>query len=104
MFRLLACRAVDVEHPSRFAASAPERPAVIVHGEPGVLTYGQMEARSNQVAHLFRSAGLGVGDHVAIVTENCAEYFEVVWGAMRSGLLVTPINWHLAAEEATYVV
>jgi acyl-CoA synthetase (AMP-forming)/AMP-acid ligase II len=36
--------------------------------------------------------------------ENCAEYFEVVWGAMRSGLLVTPINWHLSPEEAAYVV
>jgi acyl-CoA synthetase (AMP-forming)/AMP-acid ligase II len=104
MFRLLACRAVDLEHPSRFAASAPERPAVIVHGDADVLTYAQLEARSNQVAHLLGSHGLGVGDHVAVVMENCAEYFEVVWGAMRSGLLVTPINWHLSAEEAAYVV
>jgi long-chain acyl-CoA synthetase len=99
----------DLQHPSRFAASAPDRPAVIVHGTalPGdgaVLTYGDLEARSNQVAHLFRSLGLGVGDHVAVITENRAEYFEVVWGAMRSGLFVTPINWHLAPDEARYVV
>src|SRR6478752_2924028 len=99
----------DLQHPSRFAASAPDRPAVIVHGTapPGdgaVLTYGDLEARSNQVAHLFRSLGLGVGDHVAVVMENRAEYFEVVWGAMRSGLFVTPINWHLAPDEARYVI
>ena len=107
MFRLLACRAVDsadLQHPSRFAASAPDRPAVILHGTDTVVTYGELETRSNQVAHLFRSLGLGVGDHVAVVMENRAEYFEVVWGAMRSGLFVTPVNWHLAVDEARYVV
>ncbi len=32
------------------------------------------------------------------------EFFEVTVAAMRSGLYVTPINWHLAADEAEYIV
>ncbi|MCK9898433.1 acyl-CoA synthetase [Frankia sp. AgB32] len=92
----------DIEHPARFAASAPRRPAVIL-GEQ-VVTYGELEARSNQLAHALRSAGLGIGDHLAVLMENRTEYFEVVWGALRAGLVVTPINWHLTVAEAAYIV
>jgi long-chain acyl-CoA synthetase len=95
---------MDIEHPSQFARSAPDRPAVIVDGEDSILTYGALEARSNQVAHALRALGLGVGDHVAVLMDNRAEYFEVIWGAMRAGLLVTPINRHLSADEAEYIV
>ena len=95
---------MTIEHPSSFAQSAPDRAAVIVADTGRTLTYGQLEARSNQVAHALRARGLAVGDHVAVLVDNCAEYFEVIWGAMRAGLLVTPINWHLAADEAEYIV
>ena len=94
----------DIEHPSRFAQSTPDRAAVIVADTGTTLTYGQLEARSNQVAHALRARGLAIGDHVAVLVDNRAEYFEVVWGALRAGLLVTPINWHLAADEAEYIV
>lgn len=95
---------MEFEHPKRFAESVPDRVAVIVGDTGASLTYGEMEARSNQLAHSFRSFGLGVGDHVAILMENRTEYFEVVWAAMRSGLFVTPINWHLSPDEVEYIV
>jgi len=47
---------------------------------------------------------MGVGDHLAVLLENQPEFFDVVWAAMRLGLYVTPINWHLAAGEAGYIV
>src|SRR5207248_3283377 len=31
-------------------------------------------------------------------------YLEVVWAAMRSGLVITPINWHLTPAEMAYIV
>ncbi|HET8619058.1 MAG TPA: acyl-CoA synthetase [Acidimicrobiales bacterium] len=93
-----------IEHPSRFAAEAPDRTAVVVGGTGGTLTYRQLEERSCRVAHLLRSFGLGPGRHVAVLLENRPEFFEVVWGALRSGLYVTPINWHLAPDEAAYIV
>jgi len=35
---------------------------------------------------------------------NRPEFLEAAWGAQRSGLYWTPVNWHLTAEEASYVV
>lgn len=68
------------------------------------LSYTELERQSNQVAHLFRSRGLRPGDHVAILMENRLEMFPVVWAAQRSGLLYTPVNWHLSGDEAAYIV
>ena len=93
-----------LEHPSRIAAEAPDRPAVIMGGTGQVLTYGELEDRSRRVGHLLRSLGLETGDTVAVLLENRPEFFEVVWGALRTGLHVTPINWHLAPDEAAYIV
>jgi acyl-CoA synthetase (AMP-forming)/AMP-acid ligase II len=36
--------------------------------------------------------------------DNRLEFFPVVWAAQRSGLLYTPVNWHLSADEAAYIV
>jgi acyl-CoA synthetase (AMP-forming)/AMP-acid ligase II len=92
-----------IQHPSSFAVTAPDRPAVVVGGSGRVLTYGQLEERSNRVAHVLRDHGLGVGDHVALLLENGVEFFEVMWGALRAGIYVTPINWHLRAGEVAYI-
>ena len=90
-------------YPGEWATTAPER-AAIVMGESGeTVTWAELDARSNQVAHLFRRAGLERDDHVAILMENHVRYMEVVWGALRSGLHLTPINWHLTADEAGYI-
>jgi long-chain acyl-CoA synthetase len=81
-----------------------DKPAVIMAGSGESLSYAELERRSNQVAHLFRSRGLRPGDHVAILSENRLEMFPVVWAAQRSGLLYTPVNWHLSGDEAAYIV
>ena len=36
--------------------------------------------------------------------DNTARYFEVCWAAQRSGISYTPINWHLNADEAAYIL
>lgn len=88
---------------TRWADRQPEKAAYIASsGE--TLTYGQLEARSNQVAHLLRSFGLGSGDHIAVLAENTVDLFPIVWGAQRSGILYTLVNWHLTAGEASYIV
>ena len=45
-----------------------------------------------------------IGDHLALLIDNQPEFYDVVWAAIRIGLYVTPINWHLAADEAGYIV
>ncbi len=95
---------MTLEHFSEFASSAPDRDAIVIAGTGQALTYGQLNARSNQLAHHFRSVGLRAGDHIAVIVENRLEFFEITTAAMRSGLFVTPINFHLAAGEAEYIV
>ena len=36
--------------------------------------------------------------------ENDLRYFEIAWGAYRSGLYITRINRYLTADEAAYIV
>lgn len=88
---------------TRWAHLQPEK-AAYVASNGRTLTYGELEARSNQVAHLLRSFGLSSGDHIAVLAENTVDLFPVVWGAQRSGILYTLVNWHLTPGEASYIV
>jgi long-chain acyl-CoA synthetase len=91
-------------HLTKLAREYGDKPALIM-GESGEsLSYAELERQSNKIAHLFRSRGLRPGDHIAVLMENRPEFFPVVWAAQRSGLFYTPVNWHLSAAEAAYVV
>ena len=35
---------------------------------------------------------------------NEPEFLEVLYAAQRTGLRLTPINWHLTGEEAAYII
>ncbi len=85
-----------------FAATAPDRPAVVM-GDGRALSFGQLDEGSNRCARMLRQAGLRRGDHIAIMMENHLRYHEVVWAALRSGLYVTAVNSHLTAPEAAYI-
>jgi long-chain acyl-CoA synthetase len=91
-------------HPVVHAAANPDKPAVIMAGSGETVTYRQLDERSNQVAHLFRSLGLGHGDTIAICMENRAEFFDLVWGAQRSGLIYVAISSRLTAAEMDYIL
>ena len=90
--------------PGTHARSKPEAPAVVMVDSEARVTYGELESRSNQLAHLFRQRGFGPGDHLAVLLPNHSRYFEVVWAGLRAGLYVTPINWHLGPEEVGYII
>ncbi len=85
-------------------ATKGTEPAVVMAGRGAVVTYAELDERSMRLARLLHDAGLRPGDHLAILLENHPRYFEVFWAAMRSGLYCTPINWHLKAQEAGYIV
>ena len=91
-------------YPGTHALNKPDAVAAIRPATQEQLTYRQLNDRSNQLAQLFFSHGLRRGDHVALFMENNLIYFDVIWACMRSGLYLTPINSHLAAAEAAYIV
>ena len=91
-------------HPSHHAKTHPDKPAWIMAASGETVTYGQLEARSNQGAHLFRSLGLVTGDAIALFMDNSPRYYELLWAAQRSGLRFTCISSKLTAGEVEYIV
>jgi long-chain acyl-CoA synthetase len=89
---------------TQWAAEKPDKPAVIMAGSGEIVTYGALDARSNQGAHLFRKLGLSAGHHVALLIDNQPLFFEVCWAARRSGLIYTPISTHMSAADTAYIL
>jgi acyl-CoA synthetase (AMP-forming)/AMP-acid ligase II len=91
-------------HPKIHAAASPNKPAVIMASSGETVTYRQLDERSNRCAHLFRSLGLRHGDTVAFCLENRAEFFDLVWGAQRAGLIYVAISCRLTPSEMDYIL
>ncbi|NML95826.1 acyl-CoA synthetase [Novosphingobium olei] len=89
-------------HPSVHARNHPEKPAVIM-ADGRSLTYRELDEESNRFAQLLRARGLQIGDTVAISLENRPEYFSLVWGAQRAGLVFVAVSCRLAAPEIAYI-
>jgi long-chain acyl-CoA synthetase len=86
------------------ALEHPDQAAIIMATSGETVTYGEYEARCNQVAHLLRAAGLRRGDHISVFMENSARMLEIEGGAERTGLYFTLINRYLAPDEVAYIV
>src|SRR5687768_11457510 len=91
-------------YPGVHAQNIPDKPAYVMATSGEVVTYRQLDERSNRLAQLFRAAGLQRGDNVALLMENHPRYFEICWAAQRSGLLYTAISSRLTAPEAAYIL
>lgn len=91
-------------YPGYFAQVTPDKPAAILATTREMLTYAELDEKSNRLAQYFYAQGLRRGDHVCIFMENNLKFFEVAWAAFRSGLYITTINRYLTAEEAAYIV
>jgi long-chain acyl-CoA synthetase len=91
-------------HPSITAQTYPHKPAIIMGDSGEMVSYRQLDERSNQGAQLLRSLGLQAGDHIAMMMENTRQFLEICWAAQRSGLIFTPISTHLKRDETAYIL
>src|SRR3979409_259628 len=82
----------------------PLQPAFIMAGSGETVSYAELEARSNRLAHLFRQRGLKRLDHYAIFMENNSRYLEACGAGERSGLYFTCVNSYLTGSELAYIV
>jgi long-chain acyl-CoA synthetase len=67
-------------------------------------SWAKVNARANRLVRLLRSRGLEAGDSVALVCSNRVEFVEVLAATLRGGLRLTPVNWHLSADEIAYII
>ena len=68
------------------------------------VTYRELDARSNRLAHLFRKRGLKRLDHYSIFMENNNRYLEACGAGERSGLFFTCVNSYLTPGELAYIL
>src|SRR6476469_7660751 len=91
-------------YPGKHAYLRPLQPAFIMASTGEIVTYRELDARSNRLAHLFRKRGLNRLDHYSIFMENNNRYLEACGAGERSGLYYTCVNSYLTAGELAYIL
>ncbi|MDQ8726901.1 AMP-binding protein [Bradyrhizobium sp. LHD-71] len=91
-------------YPGIHAKARADQPAIIMAQTGETVSYAELEARTNRLAHLLRNRGLRRLDHFAIFMENNARYVECCGAGERAGLYFTCINSYLTAAEVAYIV
>ena len=91
-------------YPGQHSVSRPQQVAVIMAETGGTVTYAELEARTNRLAHLLRASGLRRLDHYSIFMENKARYVESCGAGERTGLYFTCVNSHLTPDELAYIL
>ena len=85
------------------AIGAGQAPALIM-SDGGVVSFGELYAKSQRVAAALHGAGLRRGDGAALVLPNRPEFLEITWGCQLSGLYYTAVNTHFTPDEVAYVI
>jgi long-chain acyl-CoA synthetase len=80
------------------------QPAFIMAGSGEIVTYRELEARNNRLAHLFRKHGMKRLDHYSIFMENNNRYLEACGAGERAGLYFTCVNSFLTPGELAYIL
>jgi amino acid adenylation domain-containing protein len=84
------------------AAASPDRIAVEQGGEE--VTYGELNARANRLAHLLRQRGVGRESVVAIAFDPCPEMVAAIFGVLKAGGAYLPIDPDAPAERTDWVL
>ncbi|HEY2112476.1 MAG TPA: AMP-binding protein, partial [Dongiaceae bacterium] len=72
--------------------------------EPLEITYGRLEERLDRFAGLTARLGLKPGDRLAMSVGNRFEFIEIMYGAMRAGVVPVPLSTRLGTDVLDYIV
>lgn len=86
-----------LEHGARMQ---PQRLAVVCGDQR--LTYGQLDAAANRLAHALIRTGIRPGDHVALSCPNLTYFPICYFGILKVGATVVPLNVLFKAREIAY--
>ena len=80
--------------------TTPGRVAIDYQGE--LVTYGELNERSDAFAAAFAEADLKRGDRVATLSGNSPDHVAVLFGCAKAGLTLLPLSWRLTAPELRF--
>lgn len=90
------------DHLTNAARRAPGAVALVADGER--LDYGEVDARSNALAHALAKRGVARGDRVAIFAENTIETAIAFWAVLKANAVATILNPQMRAEKLAGVL
>ena len=88
--------------PSRNARRYPNKIAV-VFGE-NRYTFRELNNRINSLANALGKMGLGKGDRIAMIADNCHQQVEMFWAAAKTGMATATLNPNLSPGELGYLI
>ncbi|NVJ02789.1 amino acid adenylation domain-containing protein, partial [Myxococcus sp. AM009] len=95
---------VDATVPSLFAAQALRTPfAIAVEHDGRTLTYAELDARSNQLAHHLRSLGLGAESRVGVFLHRGLDLLVGLLGILKAGGAYVPLDASYPAQRLTFM-
>lgn len=84
-----------------WAARTPDRAALEFEGRR--ISFSHLEALSRRVAGGLRAMGVGRGARIVYYAKNSDDFYVLLLGAARAGVVLAPINWRLPAREAAQI-
>src|SRR6202034_1837563 len=77
--------------------SRPRQTAVVCGGYRG--TYPELDERTHRLAGALHDAGVGPGDLVLWLGQNCHRVLECLLGCAKVGAVFVPANWRQTGDE-----
>jgi len=82
------------------AREVPERTAIVCEGTR--LSYAELQAATNQVAHGLVQSGISKGDRIALSCQDVPSFVIAYYGILKAGGVVVPLNVLLKTREIVY--
>ena len=68
------------------------------------VTYAELAERVNRAGNALRAMGLGPGDRLLMIVKDCPAFFYTFWGAIKAGIVPSPLNTLLRAADYAYMI
>ncbi|MGA6227538.1 AMP-binding protein, partial [Streptomyces umbrinus] len=86
----------------------PDREALVYIDHPGTgaerrLTYAELDAAANRVAHHLIDSGVRPGEHLGLHLYNGIEYLQTVLGCLKARIVPVNVNYRYVEEELVYL-
>ncbi|MFG2018041.1 amino acid adenylation domain-containing protein [Actinomadura geliboluensis] len=87
---------------ARWASVSPDAPAVI--GEAGSLSFGELEARANRLAHWLVDRGVGPESLVAVCLPRSVDLVVALLAVLKAGAAYVPIDPDHPRSRIDYII